>query len=271
MLCPNCGKLISISSPSCPFCGAAKPGLWGFGPALSRVFAGGLDPVRVIPMVCLGLYVLALAIDLRAVFDFSGGIFGILSPSSRALRILGLTAPVDLVLGGYWTLLTAIYLHGGVLHILFNLMWIRSLAPEVQRAFGPARFFILWSLAGAFGFLLSDLTTSPGSIGASGSIFGLMAALIVYGRATGASLLTRQIWQWAIIIGIMGFLLPGVDNMAHLGGFAAGWLVATFFRGSIGKPDGRATTLLALAFIVLTALGFVLNVGQALAFFMSRS
>ena len=83
--------------------------------------------------------------------------------------------------------------------------------------------------------------------------------------------MTRQIWQWAIIIAVMGFLLPGIDNMAHLGGFAGGWIAATYFRGSIGKPDGRGTTLVALGLVVITLLGFVINVGQALAYFLSRS
>jgi rhomboid protease GluP len=244
--------------------------MWGFGPALSRVFAGRFDPVTVIPIVCLGLYVLALALDPRGIFSSSGSIFGILSPTWGALRLLGLTHPFDLWTGQYWTLLSAIYLHGGVLHILFNLMWIRNLAPEVQRAFGPARFLLIWTISGAVGFFASNLLKGGpqsaaallggGSVGASGAIFGLMGALIVYGRAIGATLLTRQIWQWAIILVVLGFLLPRVDNLAHIGGFVGGWMAATFFRGSIGKPDGPRLTLAALAAVALTVLSFALSI-----------
>ena len=62
MLCPSCRQLISVSAPACPHCGAARPGLFGYGPALSRLL-GELDPVRVIPIVCIVLYVIALAME----------------------------------------------------------------------------------------------------------------------------------------------------------------------------------------------------------------
>jgi rhomboid protease GluP len=264
MLCPHCRKLISVSVERCPFCGTPRPGLWGFGPALSR-FLRVVDPASLLPAVCIVLYVASLLLDLRAVFRLDGGAFGLLSPGGRALRMLGSTAPVDLVAGRWWTVLTAIYLHGGLLHILFNVLWIRSLAPDVQRAFGSARFFVIWSVAGASGFLLSDglpiLGIGPphASIGASGSIFGLMAALIVYGRAVGASLMTRQLWTWALVMGFMGFLMPGVDNLAHVGGFAGGYLAASLYRTKVGRPDGSGSTLLALGLLLLTLAGFALS------------
>jgi hypothetical protein len=71
MLCPSCGKLIGVSSERCPFCGATRPGLWGFGPFVARIL-GGLDPVRLIPPLCIGLYVLALAVDPGAVLRGGG-------------------------------------------------------------------------------------------------------------------------------------------------------------------------------------------------------
>ncbi len=282
MLCPSCRKLISVSTETCPHCGARRPGMFGYGPSLMRL-VGGFDPVHLIPRVCVVLYVLALLLDVRAIFDFSGSMFGILSPGWQALRDLGSTHPVDLIApfeslrgtqlaelraGRPWTLLTAIYLHGGVLHIVFNMMWVRNLAPELQRGFGPARFFIIWTVAGLAGYLLSDGLPLLGiggghtSVGASGSIFGLMAALIVYGRRIGASLLTRQVWQWAIILGVFGFLMPSVDNAAHIGGFAGGWISATLMLGGIGHAEGRATTLTALVLLAATALGFAANLGS---------
>ena len=268
MLCPSCRKLISVTVERCPFCGAKRPGLWGYGPALSQLGAR-LDPVSLIPPVCIVLYVASLLLDIGAIFHLDGGAFGLLSPSGRALRTLGSTAPLDLLIGRWWTMVTAIYLHGGLLHILFNVMWIRSLAPEVASAFGGARFFVIWTAAGVAGFLLSDglpiLGVGGGhaSIGASGAIFGLMAALIVYGRRIGASLMTRQIWTWAIVIGLMGFLLPGVDNLAHIGGFGGGYLAATLFRSGLGRAEGTGTRALAIACFVITAAGFVLSIVTA--------
>jgi rhomboid protease GluP len=238
--------------------------LWGFGPSLSRVF-GRLDPVSIVPIVCIVLYLIALALDPRAIFSGGASFFGLLSPSSKSLFLLGSTAPHDLQMGRYCTLITAIYLHGGLLHIAFNVLWIKSLGPEVQRAFGPGRFFVIWTAAGVLGFVLSDLVPGPPSVGASGSIFVLMAALIVYGRAVGASTMTRQIIQWAVILGAMGFLMRGVDNFAHIGGFLGGWIMATIYRPQIGRAEGRGTTLTALVLIAITGISFVWSIVSGLA------
>jgi membrane associated rhomboid family serine protease len=268
MLCPNCRKLISVNAERCPYCGAARPGLWGYGPALTRM-ARSLDPVTAIPIACVALYVLSLVLDVRSLTSFSGSAFGLLSPSTPVLRLLGATEPIDLLAGQPWTVLTAIYLHGSLLHILFNVLWIRSLAPEVRHIFGSARFFVIWSVAGAVGFVASDGLPLLGigaphpTIGASGSIFGLMAALIVYGRSVGESMMTRQLWTWAIAIVAMGFFMSGVDNVAHVGGFAGGWLTARLYLQRLGQPVGRTSTILALALLGCTLLGFASSVALA--------
>ena len=97
-----------------------------------------------------------------------------------------------------------------------------------------------------------------------------MAALIVYGRAVGHSMLTRQVWQWALILGALGFILPGVDNFAHLGGFAGGWITASAFQTRIGRPDGRGTTLFALLLLVLTLFGFLMSGISVFTWLFSR-
>lgn len=260
MLCPSCNKLISVSAEKCPYCGAARPGLWGFGPVIARALRR-FDPVAGIYVVCIALYALSLLLNLRAAVAAPGEFLDLLAPDNRALNALGATSPQ----AGRLSVITAIYLHGSLLHLLFNLLWVRNLAPEVQRAFGPARFFLIWTFAGAFGFSLSNLFPHT-SVGASGSIFGLMAALIVYGRAIGHSVMTRQIWQYAIVLGVLGFLLPGVDNFAHVGGFAGGWIAATALRSGIGKPPGRAVTYAMLAAVALTAIAFLLNVDDVLTY-----
>ena len=125
--------------------------------------------------------------------------------------------------GWWWTIFSAIYLHGSLLHIFFNLMWVRQLGPNVTEVYGPARSFIIFTVGGAAGFLASNLLSGAPTIGASGSIFGLLAALIVYGRRRRIAMLSAQLWQWAIIMFVMGFMMSGVNNWAHLGGFAGGW------------------------------------------------
>ena len=118
---------------------------------------------------------------------------------------------------------------------------------------------MIWSLAGAAGFLISNLATGSPSIGASGSIFGLLAALIVYGRRHGHTMLTTQLWQWAGVMFVMGFLMSGVNNFAHAGGFAGGWLAGQAMRFSDEKRESPRVQVLALALLALTAAGVVMS------------
>ena len=89
--------------------------------------------------------------------------------------------------GHWWTLLTAIYLHGSVLHILFNVLWIRQLGPAVEQLYGPSRLVVIFTVAGAAGLLASNLLGLPLTIGASGSIFGLLGALVAFGQKRGGA------------------------------------------------------------------------------------
>ena len=258
MICPQCGKLIGVGEEKCPFCGAWRPGLYGYAPAMQRWFGGRLDITSLIATTCVVLYVVSLALDPGAIFKVSG-LFSILAPGSRALFQLGMTGGPAWAQGWWWTLLTAIYLHGSLLHIFFNVLWIRNLGPSVVEIYGTARTFVIFSLAGAAGFLLSNLLTRNPSIGASGSIFGLLAAMIVYGRKRGGSMMTAQLWQWALIMFAMGFFMSGVNNWAHAGGFAGGWLAAEAMPFSSDRREGRLVQVLALLLIALTAAGFVLS------------
>ena len=268
MICPECGKLIGVGEEKCPFCGAWRPGLYGWTPALQRLFGGRLDLISVIVTGCVALYIASLVLQPEAIFRMSG-LFSLLSPGQRALYQLGMTGGVAWQQGWWWTVLTAIYLHGGVLHIFFNVMWIRNLGPAVADVYGPARAFVLFSLSGAAGFLLSNSLSSSPSIGASGSIFGLLAALIVYGRKRGGTAMTMQLWQWAIIMFVMGFVMSGVNNWAHLGGFAGGWVTAEATRFS-ERREGRGVQILALALLATTAVGFVLSFVKVTGILLSR-
>jgi rhomboid protease GluP len=263
MICPNCEKLIGADEERCPFCGAWRPGLYGLTPRLQRLFGRRLDLDSVIFGACVTLYVLSLALQPSAIFQMRGhglgALFGILSPDTHALYQLGMTGGLAWQQGWWWTIFSAIYLHGGLLHIFFNLMWIRQLGPNVTEVYGPARSFIIFTVAGATGFLASDLLSSAPTIGASGSIFGLLAALIVYGRRRGISVLSAQLWQWAIILFVMGFMMSGVNNWAHLGGFAGGWLTATMMRFDAEKRETPLVHVLALVLLALTAFAVVMS------------
>ena len=257
ILCPRCHKLVSSDAAACPHCGQPRPGLWGF---TSKVRKLGLrlDFPRLIVLVCGALYLLSLLVDPGAVFQFRG-MAGFLAPSTEASFRFGMTGRIPVVgYGHWWTLVTAIYLHGGILHIFFNMMWVRQLGPLVEELFGPFRLFVIFTVAGVVGFIFSVLSGSGFTLGASGSIFGLLAAAIVYGRRVGSSLFTRQFLQWAVILFIFGLVFPGVDNWAHLGGFAGGYAMAFVFSRSTGR-EGLGAYFGAGLCLLLTLAAFVLQ------------
>ncbi|HET7226382.1 MAG TPA: rhomboid family intramembrane serine protease [Candidatus Eisenbacteria bacterium] len=259
MLCPHCGKLIGRDEQHCPFCGAWNPALYGAAPVLQRFFGRQLHVVPFIIGLCVALYLVSLALEPQAIFAGGGGIFNLLSPGTRALYQLGMTNGPMLQSGWWWTLLTAIYLHGGVLHILFNMMWVRNLGPAVDETWGPARAFVIFTVSGAVGFLVSDLFTGTPTIGASGSIFGLLAALIVFGRRHGHVQMTGQLWQWAIVMFVLAFFMSSVNNWAHAGGFLGGWLTASFMRSTAERREGLGIQAFALLLLLATLAGFVLS------------
>ena len=137
MICPNCGKLISVTEERCPFCGAWRPGH-------VRLRAGDPEAVRRRPRLSAHLTTSRASSSTSWRWCSSPrrssacrGLFAILSPGTRALYQLGMTGGVAWREGWWWTLLTAIYLHGGLLHIFFNLMWMRNLGPAVVRRVRP--------------------------------------------------------------------------------------------------------------------------------------
>ena len=238
VVCPSCGRLVGAAENRCPFCGRAAPAMWGFAPLLRRLGGGeqGLWPI--VATSCVVLYVAMLAINPEGI-STGGGIFGFLAPSNASLLAFGASGAVPVLgRGHWWTLLSAGWLHGNLLHILFNLMWVRQLAPAVAHLYGPGRTLIIYTLSSVAGFLMSSLNVfMPGfvrtmlgggqfTVGASAALFGLLGALIHYSRRGGSKMLGQQVWSWAIPLFIFGLIFPGVDNWAHLGGFAGGWLLS---------------------------------------------
>ena len=258
MICPHCGKLIGVNEQRCPFCGAWRPGMYGYMPAFRGWFRR-FDFTRTILVACAALYLVSLALQPSAILGGGGGILGLLSPGDGALRALGMTSGEAMHDGWWWTLLTAIYLHGSLMHIFFNMMVVWNVAPAVADVYGPSRSFVIWTVAGALGFLVSNFLTGSPTVGASGSVFGLFAALIVYGRRVGHSTLTTQIWQWVILNFVLGFFVAKVNVVAHAGGFAGGWLASMAVRLDSERRESLAVQILAGALVLVTLAGFVLS------------
>ena len=244
VVCPSCGSLVGVNDDRCYTCGRVKPGMWGFAPVLRRL-GSDLGFVPLVIGVSSVLYMLSLALSGASALQVRG-LFNILSPSVNALVFFGASGAAPVFVYGYWwTVLSATWLHGSLLHIVFNMMWVRDIGPSTADVVGPGRTIIIYVVSGACGFLFSSfagmyippihllfvtIAGAPTTIGASASIFGLLGALLHYGRKSGSSLIHGQAKQWALILFIYGLVMPGVDNYAHAGGFIGGYVTSAFFN-----------------------------------------
>ena len=266
MLCTSCGVLVGVNDPTCYNCGRRNPGLWGFAPAL-RSLGNDLGFVPIVTGGTIIMYVLSLVLS-RQGSNIS------LNPNSQALIILGASGSGPVFeLGWWWTVLTAGWLHGGPLHILFNVMWIRQLGPEIANLYGPGRMVIIYTLGSVVGFLLSSVLAwlhfpffgAPLTVGASAAIFGFLGALVHYGRRSGSSHIGQAGLQYALFLGVMGFIPGmGVDNAAHAGGFAGGYLASLILDPL--KPERIDHILIAVGCLVGTLAAIIYTVISALPY-----
>ena len=257
ILCPSCGRLTRADAEECLICGRRRPGMWGLSGVFRRLFRTG-SPTQLITVACVALYVLSLVIDPAGALSPRGP-FEIFSPSFAALQSLGMTGAGPWVNGQWWTLLTSIYLHGGVLHILFNVLWIRQLGPAVEELYGPARFFVIFTISGVAGFVVSDVIGVSFTVGASGSIFGLLGAMVAFGRRRGGAfgaIVLRQYGQWALLLFILGFFMSGVNNLAHAGGFLGGLAAGLVLSLAERRSETTVDHLLAAGLLVASVVAF---------------
>jgi rhomboid protease GluP len=261
VVCRSCGRLVGVNDAQCANCGAARPALWGFAPLL-RKWGDETVATQLIVFVCAVLYMLTLATDLGGIRN--QGLFSLLAPSLESLVRFGAsgTEPV-LRWQRWWTPLSAGWLHGGLLHVGFNLYWLLQIGPLVAGFYGAGRMVVIYTVASVCGFLASTFATFMPSIvrtifgsghfsmGASAGLFGLLAALVWYGRRSGSRELSRQVWTWVLFLGLFGFLMRGVDNWAHLGGFVGGLAICRLLDPL--KPERLDHLAAAVVCLLLTA------------------
>src|SRR5450759_491699 len=272
IVCPSCGNLVGVNDERCYSCGRWNPGMWGFAPLLRRL-GNDFGFTTVVMGGGPALYVLTLLASGGQIG--MSGLFSLLSPSSQSLFLFGASGAMPVfVFGRWWTILSAGWLHGNLLHIIFNLMWVRQLGPATGQLYGASRLVIIYTVGGAMGFLLSSIAgvLLPGipiiggasfTIGASAPIFGLLGALVRYGHRTGGSLVRGQAWSWALSLFVFGLIMPGVDNWAHAGGFAGGYLAAMWLDPL--RAERTDHMLLALACLGLTIASVAASLIQGLS------
>ena len=233
-ICPSCGNLVGTVATRCPQCGASVR----FSLAAASRSLGRLMPTTspatygILTISCV-----IFAVSFLATFSKNGGIgmpgggfLGILNFGAidgDVLQRLGWSMPLPYDLAQPWRLVTAIFLHASILHIFFNMWVLMDIGPQIEELYGSARFTFICVVTGVCGYLLSSFMGKY-SVGASGALLGLigmMLAVTTGRRSIGMQMMRNQILRWLVYIVVWGFLFPGVDNWAHLGGFVSGFVL----------------------------------------------
>ena len=272
VICAYCGVLVGVNDDRCYNCGRRNPGLWGFGPAL-RSLGQDLGFVPFVIGTCAILFGLTLLAS-QGQIGF-GGPFSFLSPSLQAQIFFGASGTLPVFgLGRWWTVLSAAWLHASALHIFMNMMVLRQMGPATADVYGPARMVIIYTAGAVAGFALSSfagayippilfLHGSTFTVGASAPIAGLIGAIFHYGRS-GSTLARHYAMQYIIGMVVFALMIPGIDNYAHAGGFAGGYVAATFLNPH--QPERVQHIVVALVCLALSMLAILASVLDGLQY-----
>ncbi len=195
----------------------------------NEMFAKIFNPKKIIitPIligICIFLFL--------AMYLLGGG-----STSTLTLINFGANSRVLVKMGQVWRLLTSIFLHAGIIHLLCNMYALYVLGRQLENFLGKTKYLIVFLGSGIIGSLLSVVVHDSISVGASGAIFGLLGSLLYFGyhyRLYLGTVLKSQIIPVILLNLIIGFMLPGIDNFAHIGGLVGGYLL-TMGLGIPGK------------------------------------
>jgi rhomboid protease GluP len=221
-MCPNCRAFVTTADKVCPYCEIE------LGPrAVERrspgEILGGLIPharftTVVILLINAGIYLADQIPGLKAGFH------------GATLFDAGAKFGPYIMAGQWWRLLTAGFLHGGILHILMNSWVLFDLGCATEENYGTSRYLVIYFVSTITGFMAS-MYWSPmiPSVGSSAGIFGLLGAMVAFGvreRSSYGTAVRNHYLQWAIYAVILSALMAQTDNAAHVGGFAGGFVMA---------------------------------------------
>jgi rhomboid protease GluP len=262
-ICPNCRAFISNADRVCPYCEfQLAPPVQSKPRRTVQLDTGMFSQGRFVTMIILvinfGLYAAT------AVYSMKGNSGDILNIDVMTLRMFGAKWPeAQFLAGQWWRLVTAGFLHGGVVHILFNSWALFDVGALVEQIFGVRRYIVIYFVTTVCGYLASTYWSPVTSIGASAGIFGLIGAMIAIGtksRTPMGDALRSHFLQWAVFALVMSFVISGVDNAAHIGGltsgFAIAWVAGT--PRAVESPVEKIWGFAAILCLILTVASFAL-------------
>ena len=189
-------------------------------------------------------------------------LFYVLSIISNSFYNSMVLNPSKILNGEYYRLLSCIFMHGGIIHLLCNMYCLYVIGPQVESFFGKIKYIVIYLLSGIIGSLMSLSITNSISLGASGAIFGLLGSILYFGyhyRVYLSQAIKSQIIPIIVLNLFLGFMLNGVDNAAHIGGLIGGVLVSMmagvkYKSSTMEKVNGLILTIIFTLFLIY--LGF---------------
>jgi rhomboid protease GluP len=259
-MCPHCRAFITNKDKVCPYCNE-RVGERAIERRDPTPLLGGLIPnagftTFIILFINFGIYVASSIMSMRS------GNGNFINLDGETLFELGAKYNAALAAGQWWRLVTAGFLHGGILHIFFNSYALLDIGSQVEEAFGVSRMLVIYFVSTVLGFYASAMWSASLSVGASAALFGLIGAMLALTirehRRFGAY--RGYYVRWAIY-GVVYAILPGlhIDNAAHFGGFVAGFAIG-FVAGTPKLINSWTETLWRTGSwicILLTAVSFL--------------
>ena len=179
-----------------------------------------------------------------------------LSPSIGVLFKLGASGTFPVFAEDrWWTLITANYLHGSLLHLLFNVSALRAVGKINNEIYTPSRLFLIYFLGGLFSMAVSSLAGIPLTLGASGAVCALIGSMSYNEwRASKGNLKMRiaSVGIWVALIVITGLVLPNVNNWAHGVGFVSGFVLGALFWTQSTESETKIFPVAAVSCMLLT-------------------
>jgi rhomboid protease GluP len=248
-LCPACNALVGINATRCHECGASlRFSLAALSKKFSGLFGEQETPVTSALLVA-NILMFGVSWVLTAQAGEAGGLHTLWGMSSAASFQLGASHPYPFfVQHQWWRLVTAMFLHGGLIHIGFNMMSLMQLGPALEELYGSARYLFLYVATGAFGFLVS-VWFGHFSLGASTALLGLVGLMLAVTTKRGGSYmreLRSRLISSVVILFILGFSGLGIDNYGHFGGLVAGFGLGKLFADRQPMNSSERRTAYAL-------------------------
>jgi rhomboid protease GluP len=216
------------------------------------------------------IVVYALVMVLEALVSGMPFNLALIDPSIDALVALGGNAHSLTIAGGqWWRLLTSTLLHGGITHLGFNSLATWNIAGQLEPRAGWRALLATFALTGLFASLTSVLVNPREiiGIGASGAIFGMLGFIVIWGVSSVPQFVQQIQRNFIMLVVVVGSsaIIPGVDNVAHIGGLLAGLLLG-FVWERLPEPvktglgfSSAVALLAAFGMIVISALPLMIR------------